>query len=39
MHPLDLVKTRFQVQTGNSQFTSITDCFRKTIQTEGYLNY
>lgn len=36
MHPLDVVKTRFQFQKGQSHYTSITDCFRKTIQNEGY---
>jgi solute carrier family 25 2-oxodicarboxylate transporter 21 len=38
MHPLDVVKTRFQVQKGNSasNYTSIADCLRKTIQQEGF---
>lgn len=38
MHPLDVVKTRFQFQKGNasSNYKSISDCFRKTIQNEGY---
>jgi solute carrier family 25 2-oxodicarboxylate transporter 21 len=37
MHPLDVVKTRFQFQRGFSQgnYTSVTDCFRKIIQNEG----
>ena len=35
MHPLDVVKTRFQVQKGNSNYTSILDCFQKTIRNEG----
>lgn len=35
MHPLDVVKTRFQFQKGLSQYTSIADCFRKTIKNEG----
>lgn len=37
MHPLDVVKTRFQFQKGfaQSNYTSIADCFRKTIQNEG----
>ena len=37
MHPLDVVKTRFQfqnVKTGNN-YVSIADCFRKTIASEG----
>lgn len=39
MHPLDVVKTRFQVQSGtNPQYTSILDCFKKTIQSEGYID-
>ena len=37
MYPLDVVKTRFQVQKGASQYTSIADCFGKTIKNEGYL--
>ncbi len=39
MHPLDVVKTRIQfqnVKTGIA-YTSIADCFRKTVATEGYL--
>ena len=37
MHPLDVVKTRFQVQNKNSStnYTSIADCLRKTIRNEG----
>ncbi len=42
MYPLDgnldltiVVKTRFQIQVGNSEYTSIADCFRKMIKTEG----
>ncbi|XP_039491671.1 mitochondrial glutamate carrier 1 [Drosophila santomea] len=38
--PLDLVKTRLQNQTigpnGERMYTSIADCFRKTIAAEGY---
>ena len=39
MHPLDVVKTRLQVQkgTGGQNYTSIADCLRKTIQNEGYI--
>lgn len=37
MHPLDVVKTRFQVQKGNSSYTSIADCFRKMIRNEGFM--
>lgn len=38
MHPLDVVKTRFQFQKGYSQsnYTSILDCFQKTIRNEGF---
>lgn len=38
MHPLDVVKTRFQFQKGFSQsnYTSIMDCFQKTIRNEGF---
>jgi solute carrier family 25 2-oxodicarboxylate transporter 21 len=36
MYPLDVVKTRFQVQKGNAQYTSIVDCFSKTIRNEGF---
>lgn len=36
MYPLDVVKTRFQVQKGKSQYTSIADCFGKTIRNEGF---
>lgn len=39
MHPLDVVKTRFQFQRGfaQSNYTSISDCFKKTIKNEGFL--
>jgi solute carrier family 25 (mitochondrial 2-oxodicarboxylate transporter), member 21 len=38
MHPLDVVKTRFQVQSGaNQQYSGILDCFRKTIKSEGFI--
>lgn len=38
MHPLDVVKTRFQFQRGYGQgnYTSIADCFSKTIKNEGF---
>ena len=38
MHPLDLVKTRFQIQGGAddpSRYRSIGHCFRTMYQTEG----
>jgi solute carrier family 25 (mitochondrial 2-oxodicarboxylate transporter), member 21 len=46
MYPLDVVKTRFQLQVGSSslstinhtsieRYTSIIDCFQKIIQHEG----
>ena len=42
MYPLDVVKTRFQLQVGSlatanagERYTSILDCFRKIIQQEG----
>ena len=34
MHPLDVVKTRLQVQKGNAN-TSISGCFRSIIRNEG----
>ncbi|XP_075545419.1 mitochondrial 2-oxodicarboxylate carrier [Dermacentor variabilis] len=44
MHPLDVVKTRFQVQhnqllaaAGEHRYTSIADCFRRMVRSEGYL--
>eukprot|EP00099_Drosophila_melanogaster_P028284 NP_731657.2 glutamate carrier 2, isoform B [Drosophila melanogaster] len=40
VYPLDMVKTRLQNQTigpnGERMYTSIADCFRKTIASEGY---
>lgn len=36
MYPLDVVKTRFQIQVGNAEYTSILDCFRKMIKNEGF---
>lgn len=39
MHPLDLVKTRFQVQRGPaddpSRYKGLVDCFTKIYRTEG----
>ncbi|KAH9277387.1 hypothetical protein BASA83_000257 [Batrachochytrium salamandrivorans] len=35
MYPLDVVKTRFQIQVGNTEYKSIADCFRKIIKAEG----
>ncbi|GFS25354.1 mitochondrial 2-oxodicarboxylate carrier [Elysia marginata] len=42
MHPLDLVKTRFQIQRGPedpNRYTSIADCFRKMYRQEGALSF
>jgi len=41
MHPLDLVKTRFQLQTRGDAvyYTSIADCFKKMYQSEGLLSF
>lgn len=39
MHPLDLVKTRFQVQGSNAmnvRYTSVLDCFRQMVRAEGF---
>ncbi|KAI9138736.1 mitochondrial 2-oxodicarboxylate carrier protein [Paraphysoderma sedebokerense] len=39
MYPLDVVKTRFQLQVGTGGkdgYTSIADCFRKIIKNEGF---
>jgi solute carrier family 25 2-oxodicarboxylate transporter 21 len=36
LHPLDVVKTRFQVQKGNIH-NSIGGCFRTIIKNEGYI--
>ena len=35
-YPLDVVKTRLQIQVGNSEYKSIGDCFRKIIKQEGF---
>lgn len=42
MHPLDLVKTRFQIQRGPedpNRYSSIADCFRKMYRQEGALSF
>jgi len=44
MHPLDLVKTRFQIQTkavpGDAQYySSIVDCMGKMYRNEGFLSF
>lgn len=40
MYPLDVVKTRFQLQVGRptdpGAYTSILDCFRKIVKQEGF---
>lgn len=41
MYPLDVVKTRFQLQTGTAVaggegYTSVVDCFRKIVRQEGF---
>jgi len=38
MHPLDLIKTRFQIQRGAddpTRYNSMLDCVRKMYRTEG----
>lgn len=47
MHPLDLIKTRLQIQTGNTHFSKhdpkyysgIFDCFRKMYKYEGLTSF
>ncbi|XP_070576586.1 mitochondrial 2-oxodicarboxylate carrier-like [Ptychodera flava] len=42
MHPLDLVKTRFQVQRGPddpNRYKSLADCFRRIYATEGIISF
>jgi solute carrier family 25 2-oxodicarboxylate transporter 21 len=42
MHPLDLIKTRFQIQRGPddpTRYTSMLDCVRKMYRTEGPLSF
>lgn len=41
MHPLDVIKTRFQIQGGSGEsnmYTSILDCFKKMMKSEGPLS-
>ena len=41
MHPLDLIKTRFQIQTGPSDpyyYTSITHCCKQMYRLEGWVS-
>jgi solute carrier family 25 2-oxodicarboxylate transporter 21 len=35
-YPLDVVKTRFQIQVGAAEYSSIADCFKKIIKNEGF---
>ncbi|CAD6887989.1 unnamed protein product [Tilletia controversa] len=35
MYPLDVVKTRIQLQSGKGEYSGMLDCFRKIIATEG----
>ncbi|KAL4238235.1 hypothetical protein ACF0H5_002947 [Mactra antiquata] len=42
MHPLDLVKTRFQIQRGPDdpmRYNSLADCFKKMYRNEGLLSF
>ncbi|XP_056282815.1 mitochondrial 2-oxodicarboxylate carrier isoform X2 [Pseudoliparis swirei] len=42
MHPLDVVKTRFQIQRGTSDpnsYKSLSDCFRTVIRNEGIVGF
>uniref|UniRef100_A0A8C4PYM5 Mitochondrial 2-oxodicarboxylate carrier n=1 Tax=Eptatretus burgeri TaxID=7764 RepID=A0A8C4PYM5_EPTBU len=42
MHPLDVVKTRFQIQRGKadpSSYKSLPDCFRTMYRTEGPMSF
>ncbi|XP_064279992.1 mitochondrial 2-oxodicarboxylate carrier isoform X2 [Passer domesticus] len=42
MHPLDVVKTRFQIQRGKTDptsYKSLGDCFRTIFQREGFLGF
>jgi len=38
MYPLDVVKTRFQLQVAGSgeQYSSMLDCLRRIVKNEGY---
>ena len=45
MHPLDLVKTRFQIQASpiagqeSQHYTGIVDCMKKMYRSEGLLSF
>jgi hypothetical protein len=43
MYPLDVVKTRIQLQTGKGtgadHYNGMVDCFRKIVKNEGYIHY
>jgi solute carrier family 25 2-oxodicarboxylate transporter 21 len=42
MHPLDLVKTRFQIQKGPedpNRYKSLVDCFQRIYRTEGFMSF
>ena len=46
MHPLDLVKTRFQIQTSppkglvdQTHYTGVWDCMKKMYKSEGVLSF
>ncbi|KAK6181564.1 hypothetical protein SNE40_009393 [Patella caerulea] len=42
MHPLDLIKTRFQIQRGPddpNRYTSLADCFKKMYRQEGPMSF
>lgn len=41
MHPLDVVKTRFQIQRGSdlNRYKSLSDCFRTIFRNEGILGF
>ncbi|GMG26116.1 unnamed protein product [Ambrosiozyma monospora] len=41
MYPLDMVKTRIQLQVGsgaNAEYSGVVDCFKKIIKNEGFSN-
>jgi solute carrier family 25 2-oxodicarboxylate transporter 21 len=42
MYPLDVVKTRIQLQSGKGTagegYTGMVDCFQKIVKTEGYID-
>ncbi len=42
MHPLDLIKTRFQIQRGAddpTRYKSLLDCFKRIYRNEGVLSF